>query len=276
MRPSWSSADIAGSRSSKSSSTAGATLSRAEACRSSGVSPGRPSTSAAMRSKIREWRTSSRRWREKHQATRVSSEAIEVFWAAAPNGVRCSATASSATRKPHRSAVSRCRRSSGSSGHARASAPRSIAVGSHCRRPAFRAKKLGQKLRSEASASPRCRARRSAMAGRYQPPRGPNHVLGVDFAAPVRLMGDHPRQGGRHEVHAADPPGHRPAPRATPRPGPRSRPRTSRAPSTPTTRRSTRRRASRPGLQLRRARDGDDRARAGRRDADHRRPVRRD
>ena len=52
--------------------------------------------------------------------------------------------------------------------------------------------------------------------------------------------------------------------------------RTSRRRSTPTTRRSTRRPASRPGVQLQPPGDGDHRARAGRQDADHRRPVRRD
>ena len=32
----------------------------------------------------------------------------------------------------------------------------------------------------------------------------------VDFRVPVRLLGDHPNEGGTHEVHAADPPGHHP------------------------------------------------------------------
>ena len=60
---------------------------------------------------------------------------------------RCSATASSATQKPASSVVRRARRSSGSSGHARASGARSMAAGFHCRRATIREKKLGQKLR---------------------------------------------------------------------------------------------------------------------------------
>ena len=109
--------------------------------------PGSSSTSAPIRSKSRAWRCSSRRWRKKTQAIRLSCEISFDPRAASANGVRCSATASSATQKPASSVVRRARRSSGRSGHARASGVRSIAAGFHCRRATIREKKLGQKLR---------------------------------------------------------------------------------------------------------------------------------
>ena len=68
-RPAASSSAIAGSRSSKSSSTPAGACSRAASSRSSGVSPGSSSTSAAMRSNITAWRCSSRRCRYRTQAT---------------------------------------------------------------------------------------------------------------------------------------------------------------------------------------------------------------
>ena len=71
-----------------------------------------------MRSKNRAWRSSSRRCREKVQAIKLSWEARVSLFAATTNGVRFSATASSATRKPARIVVRRWRRSSGSSGQA--------------------------------------------------------------------------------------------------------------------------------------------------------------
>ena len=61
--------------------------SRAAARRSSGVSPGSPSTSAPMRSKSFAWRCSSRRWRKKTQAIRLSWEASVASRAASANGV---------------------------------------------------------------------------------------------------------------------------------------------------------------------------------------------
>ena len=84
-------------------------------------SPGSPRTSAAMRSNSRAWRCSSRRWRKKTQAIRLSCDANVASLAASANGVRCSATASSATQKPARSVIRRPRRSAGSSCHSRAS-----------------------------------------------------------------------------------------------------------------------------------------------------------
>ena len=74
-----------------------------------------------MRSKSSAWRCSSRRWRKKTQAIRLSWDASVASRAASANGVSVSATASSATQKPASSVVRRSRRSAGSSGHARAS-----------------------------------------------------------------------------------------------------------------------------------------------------------
>ena len=114
-----SSAAIAGSRTSKSSSTAAGTWARAASRRSAGVAPGSPSTSAAIRSNHSAWRSSSRRCRKKTQAIRLSWEAKVASLATSANGVMCSETASSATRKPAKRVMRRRRRSSGSSGHAR-------------------------------------------------------------------------------------------------------------------------------------------------------------
>ena len=119
--------------------------------------PGSPSTSSPMRSKSSAWRCSSRRWRKKTQAIRLSWEASVAARAASANGVRCSATASSATQKPA-SSVSQPVAALGRELGPRAGVRGEVdGPGFHCRRATIREKKFGQKLRfaSTKSSPPR-------------------------------------------------------------------------------------------------------------------------
>ena len=122
------------------------------------------------------------------------------------------------------------------------------------------------------------RARRAARRAQARPPRptSSRRTLSgaVDFVAPRSSYGRPFRQGGSDEVHAADPSGHHPD-AGVGGVGAAFR-RTSRRRSTPRTRRINETPGVTPALQTAAPGDGDHRAGAGRQDADHRRPVRRD